>query len=163
VTTVHLADALNAVAVTPDPDDVAVTVDAGAAPVHGDPALLLHTARNLLDNACRHNVPNGWVRARSWTDDDHAVLEVINTGPAIPADAVEALFEPFRRHAADRTAADTGTGLGLSIVRAVARAHRGDATATARPGGGLQVEVRLPSATVDGLRPGAARLATHDR
>jgi signal transduction histidine kinase len=146
-----LADALRAVVVPPD-DDVVVTITAEPAPVQGDPALLLHLATNLVDTARRNNVPNGWVRARTRTDGAEVVLEVTNSGPAVPPDAAEGLFEPFRRLAADRTAADTGAGLGLSIVRAVARTHGGEATATALPEGGLRVEVRLPRA----LTPAAA-------
>jgi len=60
--------------------------------------------------------------------------------------AVEGFFEPFRRGGADRTGGADGAGLGLSIVRAVARAHGGDATAAPLPEGGLRVEVRLPAA-----------------
>ncbi|MCU1381008.1 MAG: cutS [Acidimicrobiales bacterium] len=148
-----LADALLSASVSPSADEVEVTITADPAPVDGDPALLLHLARNLLENACRHNVDDGWVRARSGTDGDEAVLEVTNSGPVVPADAVERLFEPFRRLAADRTEGDTGAGLGLSIVRAVARAHGGEVTAEPLPEGGLRVEVRLPAARTRIPRP----------
>ncbi|MDP9406415.1 MAG: ATP-binding protein, partial [Actinomycetota bacterium] len=55
-----------------------------------------------------------------------------------------ALFKPFRRAGAARTAT-RGAGLGLSIVRAVARAHGGEVTAQAIPEGGLDVRVALPT------------------
>jgi signal transduction histidine kinase len=143
-----LADALrqaNASVVGGD-GDVAVTVVAEAAPVDGDPALLQHLARNLLDNARRHNVPGGWVRASTRVEDEWAVLEVANGGATIEPDAVESLWEPFRRLSPDRTGSVASAGLGLSIVRAVARAHGGDATAEPLALGGLRVEVRLPAA-----------------
>ena len=58
---------------------------------------------------------------------------------------VDALFEPFRRAGAARTAT-RGAGLGLAIVRSVARAHGGSVTARAIPDGGLDVRVVLPTA-----------------
>lgn len=141
-----LADALRSVGSTCDASGVELSVVADPAPVDGDPALLLHLARNLVDNACRHNVPGGWVAAVTRVEGSDAVLEVSNGGPVIDPAAVETLFEPFRRLVADRTGGDTGAGLGLSIVRAVARAHGGDAAAVALATGGLRVEVRLPAA-----------------
>ncbi|WP_035698293.1 ATP-binding protein, partial [Glycomyces tenuis] len=54
--------------------------------------------------------------------------------------------EPFRRLGAERLANTPGAGLGLSIVRAVARAHGGEADAAPREGGGLTVTVTLPAA-----------------
>jgi signal transduction histidine kinase len=137
-----LADVLRSGVTAIDPQRV--EVDARPVAVEGDPALLFHLARNLLDNARRYNVPGGWVRARSHVDGAHAVLEVTNPGPVVAPDAVDGLFEPFRRLAADRTGGEVSAGLGLSIVRAVAEAHGGTVVAQARPGGGLRVEVRLP-------------------
>ncbi|MCU1376329.1 MAG: histidine kinase [Actinomycetia bacterium] len=141
-----LADALRAVGTAADADGLELTVLANPAPVDGDPALLVHLARNLVDNACRHNVPGGWVAAVTRVEGYDAVLEVSNGGPNIDPAMVEALFEPFRRLTPDRTGGDTSAGLGLSIVRAVARAHGGDASADALSTGGLRVEVRLPVA-----------------
>ena len=140
-----LADALHAAATVPANPTVQLTLDAEPAPLAGDPALLAHLARNLLDNAGRYNVDGGWVRARTGVDGDDAVLVVENSGPPVLAEEAADLFEPFRRGGADRTGGASGAGLGLSIVRAVARAHGGDATATPLTDGGLRVEVRLPA------------------
>ena len=74
--------------------------------------------------------------------DRRAVLTVSNTGPEVPKDRVDQLFEPFQRMC--RTAGDGHHGLGLSIVRAIAAAHDATLTAHARPGGGLVVEVSFP-------------------
>ena len=54
-----------------------------------------------------------------------------NSGPVVPRYEIPALFEPFRRLGADRTAGP-GAGLGLSIVRAVAHAHGGEVPAEPR-------------------------------
>jgi signal transduction histidine kinase len=70
---------------------------------------------------------------------------VANDGAPIPAAEVDHLFDPFRRLGTDRTAPRDGHhGLGLSIVAAIATAHGATLTATARPEGGLAVEVRFP-------------------
>jgi signal transduction histidine kinase len=116
------------------------------APVQGDPALLERMVANLVENAVRHNQPDGWLEVATGTSDGRAFVQVANGGPPIPADQVESLFEPFRRlHGRVASAsAVRGAGLGLSIVRSVARAHGGDAHAMALAGGGLQVTVRLP-------------------
>jgi K+-sensing histidine kinase KdpD len=84
---------------------------------------------NLVDNAVRHNEPGGWIRLRTGSSDAAVYLQIANSGPFIPDDAVPSLFEPFRRM---QTRADVrdGVGLGLSIARSVLTAHR--ATVTGR-------------------------------
>ena len=126
-------------------DHVADTADTklAEAPVLGDPVLLERMVQNLIENGLRHNVPGGWVCVVTGTHGPHAFVEVGNSGPVVPPYEVEGLFEPFRRLGTERLASP-GAGLGLSIVRAVARAHGGEARAMARPDGGLVVTVTLP-------------------
>lgn len=112
----------------------------------GDPVLLEHLVRNLVDNAIKHNTDGGEVFVRTGVLDGFAACQVENTGSVVPAYEVDRLFEPFRRLHSDRVESAKGAGLGLSIVRSVAHAHRGIVYATPRPGGGLIVTVRLPMA-----------------
>lgn len=112
----------------------------------GDGTLLEHLASNLVSNAARHNVADGWVEVRTGVAGGVAWLEVANSGPVVSADAAS-LFEPFRRDAPDRTRSARGAGLGLSIVRAVAEAHAGTVDLVALPAGGLRVRAELPRAT----------------
>jgi signal transduction histidine kinase len=70
-------------------------------------------------------------------------LRVSNGGDQISDDDLLTLFEPFRRLPGE--ARSEGVGLGLSIADAITQAHRGTITATARPGGGITVEVTLPA------------------
>ncbi|MEQ4611229.1 sensor histidine kinase [Streptomyces bacillaris] len=137
-TTTTVTEALAAEAAERD-----VTVDVAARPVgvEGDPVLLDHLVHNLVANAVRHNHPGGAVRVRVGPGG----LEVANTGPVVAPETVPLLFEPFRRARARRHAPGEGAGLGLSIVASVARAHGGEATATANPGGGLTARVTLPT------------------
>ena len=122
-----------------------VTVETALQPglALGDPILVERLVTNLIDNAVRHNVPDGWVQVATGTRDGMAFIDVANSGPAIPAELVPSLFEPFRR-LSDRAGSPEGTGLGLSIVRSVAAAHHGQATARQLPAGGLEVSVSLP-------------------
>ena len=141
---VDLADIVDHVAVS---DTVKVVAEPAEATVAGNPVLLERLVQNLVENGVRHNLPsNGWVQVRSFArPDGWAVVEVSNSGPVIPRYEVPGLFEPFRRHNAERLHSP-GAGLGLSIVRAIAKAHGGDVQAEARDEGGLIVRVTLPRA-----------------
>ncbi|AQZ63316.1 two-component sensor (kinase) [[Actinomadura] parvosata subsp. kistnae] len=121
-----------------------VDVRVRPAVVEGDPVLLEHLVRNLLDNAVRYNVPGGTVEVTAGPRPDGAEVVVSNTGPVVAEERAERLFLPFERGNGRRLARDGGTGLGLSIVRAIADAHHGTASAVPRAGGGLTVTVVLP-------------------
>ncbi|MEU5951959.1 ATP-binding protein [Streptomyces sp. NPDC047525] len=111
----------------------------------GDSALVQRLVANLVDNAMGYNTPGGHVEITTRTHAGRAVVAVANTGPEVPPEHVERLFEPFQR--LGRTAGDGHHGLGLSIVRAIGVAHDAVIGARARPGGGLVVEVSFPPRT----------------
>jgi signal transduction histidine kinase len=98
---------------------------------------------NLVDNAVRHNEPGGWIRLRTGSKDAAAYLEIANSGPIVPDDAVPSLFEPFWR-LETRTGVRDGVGLGLSIARSVVTAHGATVTARSQPAGGLDISVLIP-------------------
>ncbi|KRC61195.1 histidine kinase [Agromyces sp. Root81] len=145
---VDLADVVEHVGGDGVADESGVTVElvTGEAPTSGDPVLLEHLVRNLLENGVRHNVPEGgWVRVETRTDaDGRAALEVSNSGPVVPPYELGSLFEPFRRLEGERMAEVRGVGLGLSVVRSIVQAHDGEVALAARPEGGLVVTVTLP-------------------
>jgi signal transduction histidine kinase len=115
-----------------------------AAPVTADPNLAESLVANLLDNAIRHNLPGGQVEISTALTPAGAVVSVSNTGPLVPPDAVQDLFQPFRQFGTQRTRHGEGHGLGLAIVRAIADAHGAALAARARPAGGLDIEVTFP-------------------
>ena len=123
-----------------------VTIEAALrpGPALGDPVLVERLVTNLVDNAVRHNVPDGWIQVATGTREGMAFIEVANGGAVIPEDAVPSLFEPFRR-LSERAGSPDGAGLGLSIVRSVVLAHHGQVTARHRAAGGLEVSVLLPA------------------
>jgi signal transduction histidine kinase len=110
--------------------------------MRGEPALIERMVANLIDNGIHHNEPGGFLDVTTHAEDGHVLLHVVNGGQRIDPAEAERLTEPFRR--LDRSVG--GFGLGLSIVRSVAEAHGGTTTVTARPEGGLDVLVQLPSA-----------------
>ncbi|MFC5719652.1 sensor histidine kinase [Streptomyces gamaensis] len=125
-------------------EGVRVTLRSEPAPLRGNHVLLAQLTGNLLRNAVGYNHRGGSVDIRVAP----GRLTVCNTGPDVGADAVEALFEPFRRgEGRERLSGGTGegAGLGLSIVRSIARAHGGTAKAAPLAGGGLCVTVELPA------------------
>lgn len=124
-----------------------------SAPLHGDPLLVERLVANLLTNAVRHNVADGWAGVRTGVKDGKAFLSVTNTGPLIPSADVDRLLQPFQRLNSRRAHYKDGHGLGLSIVRAIATAH--DATITAHPmlDGGLCVNVSFPQPTSPAAPP----------
>jgi signal transduction histidine kinase len=112
--------------------------------VAGDEVLLERLIANLVSNAIKYNQPGGWIELEVAAD---PALTVRNSGDQVPAEAVPALFEPFRRLGSDRVRGRGGVGLGLAIVRSIVIAHEGAIQARPRPDGGLELEIALPTRT----------------
>ncbi|MFW6012164.1 MAG: sensor histidine kinase, partial [bacterium] len=103
-----------------------------------DARLLGRAVRNLLENAVRASPPGGRVVLRVTPEDGCLAIAVRDSGPGVPAELLGRIFDPyFSTH-------DTGTGLGLPIARRIAEEHGGTITARNRPGGGLEVTIRIP-------------------
>ncbi|MEV4065137.1 sensor histidine kinase [Nonomuraea dietziae] len=113
----------------------------------GDPRLIESLVANLIDNAIRHNHGHGHghghVQIITRSSGTQVALTVANSGPAVPDDQIQRLFQPFQRLAPDRHGRHDGYGLGLAIVNAVTQAHHATLTADARPEGGLSITVRF--------------------
>jgi signal transduction histidine kinase len=136
-------DALDSTSTTIDQQNITVDAALDPAPTRGDRVLLERMIANLVENAARHNRLGGWIKIRTYKQDERAVFEVANTGPAVPAEQLPRLFEPFAR-ASERLDFKDGVGLGLSIAEAIARAHAAVITARPRPEGGLQLSIAMP-------------------
>ncbi|HEV2671877.1 MAG TPA: ATP-binding protein [Gemmatimonadales bacterium] len=110
-----------------------------------DPELASRIVDHLLDNAVVHTPPGGRIDISVEDSANHGVrLTVANSGPAIAAEDLPHLFEPFYRADKSRTRTDdSGAGLGLAMVAAIAQLHDGTARASADPAGGARFEVEL--------------------
>jgi signal transduction histidine kinase len=99
---------------------------------------------NLLSNAVKFTPSDGAV-ALSWdTTDDAVRIHVRDTGPGIPAQKLESIFEPFVQLTNTLTRITEGTGLGLAISRELARAMGGDVTVTSQLDHGSTFTLALP-------------------
>ncbi|UCG72962.1 MAG: HAMP domain-containing histidine kinase [Chromatiales bacterium] len=111
----------------------------------GDPELLRSGFENILRNAIRHAPPNSSVEINARRAAGGFEVAIGDQGPGVAAEYLERIFEPFFR-APETADQSTGSGLGLAIAKRVFEAHDGEVTATARPGGGLLITVRLNEA-----------------
>lgn len=110
--------------------------------VRGDPDRLHQALGNVLANATRYCRTGDRVEVVVRTDGRQAVLEVIDTGPGIPADELAHVFDRLWRGRAAR--AVTGSGIGLAVTRQVVTAHGGTVEAASVPSGGTTITIRLP-------------------
>jgi signal transduction histidine kinase len=87
----------------------------------------------LIENAVEHTPPEGTIEIGARADGEFAVIEVLDDGHGIPADALERIFDRFGRADPARTRTAGGVGLGLSIVDAIVKAHGGNCTVRSDP------------------------------
>jgi PAS domain S-box-containing protein len=100
---------------------------------------------NLLANAIKFTPRGGTIRLECQSEWDHVAIRVVDDGIGIPADKLEAVFEPFVQ-IRERNARSNGTGLGLAISRRLAIAMGGSLTAASSLGKGSIFTLRLQKA-----------------
>ncbi len=111
-------------------------------PIVTDPLRVRQIVGNLLDNALRWTPADGRVLLEAAAGDDGNLrVAVSDTGPGVPEDMRETIFEPF--HSSETPGGSFGHGLGLAISRQLARALGGDLTVSERSGGGSRFELLL--------------------
>lgn len=89
--------------------------------VPGDRLMLQRAIGNLLVNAIHHTPPQGWVTLEISAEEEMAVIRLSNSGPTIPREALERIFDRFVRLDQD----SEGSGLGLAITKSIVLAHGG--------------------------------------
>ena len=104
---------------------------------------------NLVSNACKFTPRGGSIDVECVRLDRAVELKVIDTGPGIPTQKLDAIFEPFVQLDNGLTRATAGTGLGLAISRELARAMGGDLTVTSALGQGSTFTLTLPRGDVE--------------
>ncbi len=125
---------------------IAVRVDGDyAGYVLADHQRLKQVLLNLLSNAIKYNRHGGNVEVAAERENGHVRLEVSDTGPGVPPDRLERLFEPFDRLGAEHKGIE-GTGLGLALSRSLVEVMGGTLTAANRPVEGASFAVALPAA-----------------
>jgi signal transduction histidine kinase len=107
-------------------------VEEGFPPLRADRELVRRALVNLLDNAGEACRMEGEVRAEARVEGEWAVLRVADTGPGVPDEKKERIFQPYV------SSKGRGSGMGLSIVDRIARDH----------GGSVRVEDNAPHGAV---------------
>jgi signal transduction histidine kinase len=133
--------------------------------VSSDPLMLRRILQNLIANALRYT-SHGGVLVGARRRGDHVLVQVCDTGPGIPEDRREAVFQEFQREHSD-TPGQTGFGLGLAIVRRFAQALNHQVSLASNIGRGstfsvllpLSAEAPPPPIVVPPLRPYATRIS----
>ncbi|HEY9612163.1 sensor histidine kinase [Allocoleopsis sp.] len=96
--------------------------------VQGDRDLLIQVLQNLISNAIKYNLPNGWIRIDAYPQGAIVSISVSNCSKEISVSDRDRIFDRFHRGDPARTRKVEGIGLGLSIAREIARAHGGNLT-----------------------------------
>jgi signal transduction histidine kinase len=126
--------------------------------VLGSPDLLRSALENILRNALRYSPPGTRIEASldcispkqlgiemmPQKSSATALITIRDYGAGVPESELAEIFKPFYRVATSRDRQTGGVGLGLAITERAVRSHGGSIRARNAPGGGLQVEIRLP-------------------
>jgi signal transduction histidine kinase len=109
-------------------------------PIVSRPNALRRILMNLIDNALKFGSD---VRLRVQAEGGGLVLSVLDNGPGIPPDELEAVLKPFYRVESSRNRSTGGTGLGLAIAHQLAMAMGAELTLHNRPEGGLEARLTM--------------------
>ena len=133
---------------------IELTADATDAFGAWDPDRLSQMATNLIHNALQYGSDGDPVLVSLTTDDDRVRFSVHNSGPPIPADFLDVLFDPFKRGSQRglRPGSKQGLGLGLYIVDHIVRAHGGEIDACSSAEHGTTFTATLPRRAAEETR-----------
>ncbi len=124
-------------------------------PLHTDPDRVRQILVNLLSNAVKFTPEGSVVIVAAESDDAARELRVSDSGPGIPPNDLERIFEEFEQVKGTKG----GTGLGLPIARKLARLLGGDLRAESEAGVGSTFVLRLPAVASEALPAGVASAA----
>jgi len=131
-----------------------LTIDAQTATLEADPQKLRSIVDNLISNAVKFTPPGGTISVRARALSGEAVIEVMDTGPGVPAEERESIFNLFFRGRTKSESSVKGSGLGLAIARELVEAHGGQ-IAVVGGGAGGHFRVTLPRRSARALADAA--------
>lgn len=99
---------------------------------------------NLVENAIKYNVDDGWIRITLNADHKYFYVKIADSGVGIPEDCQERVFERFYRVDKARSRETGGTGLGLAITHSAVSMHHGTIKLHSEHGKGTTFTVRIP-------------------
>jgi signal transduction histidine kinase len=116
----------------------------------GDPDKLQRIFLNILSNAFKFTPTGGLIRCVLTQDNEYATTRIEDSGPGIPPELRQTIFEPFKQ-AEIGTLNASGTGLGLAIVKEFIVLHHGTIAISDRPEGGACFTFQLPLHAPSGI------------
>jgi signal transduction histidine kinase len=111
--------------------------------VNIDVTLITRVISNLVENAIKYSNENCEVFINSWDDEKWVYIEIKDTGPGIPAEELQNIFEKFYRIKNDANHSIKGTGLGLYLVKYFVELHGGTIEVSSEVGKGTKFLVKL--------------------
>lgn len=114
--------------------------------VMAEPELLTRAVANVVRNARRYAGTSGPISITAAAQDNRVSLSIADTGPGVPPDALDHLFDPFFRVEPSRSRTTGGVGLGLAIVKTCVEACQGTVRASHHHPHGLQIDFSLRNA-----------------
>jgi two-component system, OmpR family, sensor histidine kinase BaeS len=108
-----------------------------------DPDRMAQAIGNILSNSIKFTPAGGQVLTAVKFDDGLLSMQVDDTGPGIPVDEEQRIFQPFYRGSQGRRIVE-GMGLGLSIARDIVTAHGGEIKVETTPGMGSRFTLQIP-------------------
>ncbi len=112
-----------------------------------DPDRMAQALGNILSNAIKFTPPGGKVTVDARFDAGKLWVHVKDSGPGIPLEEQEKIFQPFYRTSQGKRIVE-GMGLGLSIARDILVAHGGDLQVDSKPGAGSTFTLEIPAEVV---------------
>jgi two-component system, OmpR family, heavy metal sensor histidine kinase CusS len=117
--------------------------------IKGDRDLLVQVLQNLVGNAIKYNLPEGWLRLQANCQGKTVIVKIVNSSQDISLSEGDRLFDRFHRGDSTQTQKIAGSGLGLSLAREIARAHGGDIKLDAAILGQTGFILSLPVGNID--------------
>ena len=129
---------------TADKAGVTLSLSATICPIKGNRHLIFSLFSNLISNAVLYNKLRGTVKIAVSLKNNHAYINVADTGVGFTKEEHHLVFDRFYRTPHALTRDSEGAGLGLSIVRDIVRYHKGTIDLESEPGAGTRVFVKIP-------------------
>ncbi len=125
------------------------TADERLHPLMIDEQRIERVIANLVGNAHKYSPKGALITVQLFAEGDDQVLRVIDEGPGIATDELEAVFSPYYRGKLADTSPVQGSGLGLSIAQYLTELHEGKLSVDSTLGAGSTFELRLPASSLD--------------
>jgi len=112
--------------------------------IQGDRDLLIQVLQNMISNAIKYNLSEGWLRIDARSQENTVFVTITNSSHDISTSERSQIFDRFYRGDPARSRHIEGVGLGLSLSREIARAHDGDLKLDHTPVGQTAFTLTLP-------------------